>query len=446
MDDGDARVTRLPKARMRPIQFLATGLGFLAVLIDGFDTQAIAFAGPLLKRELASGSGGLGIIFGMAILGSVTGAWVGGPLGDRVGRRPLIIAALAIISLGSFGSALAGSVLQLALVRFFTGIGLGAAIPNVIALAAEYAPPRMRSTVVAAVFNGFPIGATLGSVVSAQILPRFGWRALFELGGILPAFLLVVAVALLPESLQILKRRAAPAAFDRTVERLGEMAALVADEPMAPTSGAGANSLAQLFSRELAASTLLIWLATFLSILCLYCTINWLPTLASEAGLPMQTAILAVGLLNISSILGNLILARFADRSSPYLPTACFYAVGAMFLAALGVSAGSAAATLGVAFATGLLMFGAQLSLTTITSRIYPVHIRATGIGWANGVGRLGGSIGPVATGLLVAGGLGFAALMIGIGALAFLAGVVVLFLGRVQRASGRSYVMGAGR
>jgi AAHS family 4-hydroxybenzoate transporter-like MFS transporter len=191
----------------------------------------------------------------------------------------------------------------------------------------------------------------------------------------------------------------------------------------------------QLFANGLGVSTTLIWIGTLLSILCIYCTVNWLPVLIADGGLPLQTAILAVGALNIGSVIGNIILARFGDRHAAYVPTALFYVLGAVFLTIVGVSGSSSVLMLCMAFGAGLFGFGGQLSVTTITARLYPTELRATGTGWAFGIGRVGGVIGPVFAGFLLGYGMGFATMMTILGGLMLLAGLAIFFLGRTRNA-----------
>jgi len=420
--------------RISPLQFLVAALCFLTVLIDGFDTQSAAFAGPLLKREFAGGPEALGFIFGLGMLGGLLGAVLIGPLGDRFGRRPLLIVALIIISGGSLVTCLARSAHEIAWLRLMTGIGLGGAVPNVIALTAEYAPPRWRSTIVAIVFNGFPLGAMLGSILGAQLLPVFGWRALFLVGGVTPLIVLVLVASLLPESPHFLARSGQAERLRRIVARLGNSAQAILTERKSGEPVAR-GSVSALFSKGLLASTILIWIGTFFSILCIYCTVNWLPTLIADGGLPLQTAILAVGALNIGSTIGNIILARFGDRTAPYVPTAIFYFLGAVFLVVIGVSVASSALMLSVAFGAGLFGFGAQLSVTTITARLYPTELRATGTGWSFAIGRLGGVAGPVFAGFLLGSGMSFATMMTILGGLMLLSGVAILCLGRTRNA-----------
>jgi MFS transporter, AAHS family, 4-hydroxybenzoate transporter len=419
--------------RISPLQLLVASLCFLTILIDGFDTQSAAFAGPLLKREFAGGPQALGLIFGLGMFGALLGGIILGPLGDRFGRRPLLITALCIMSAGSIATGFAHSAQEVALLRLLTGLGLGGAVPNVIALAAEYAPPRSRSTLVSIVFNGFPLGAMLGSIVGARLLPSFGWRTLFMVGGGIPVLVLILVALLLPESPAFLARSGRTRELGRISARLGHSSSSILAEPAG--GGATRGSVRQLFANGLGASTTLIWIGTLLSILCIYCTVNWLPVLIAGGGLPLQTAILAVGALNIGSVIGNVILARFGDRHTAYVPTALFYVVGAVFLSIVGVSGSSSALMLSMAFGAGLFGFGGQLSVTTITARLYPTELRATGTGWAFGIGRVGGVIGPVFAGFLLGYGMGFATMMSLLGGLMLLAGLAIFFLGRTRNA-----------
>ena len=418
--------------RVTPLQILVASLCFLTILIDGFDTQSAAFAGPLLKREFGGGPQALGFIFGLGMFGALLGGMILGPLGDRFGRRPLLISALCIMSAGSIATGLANSAHEVAILRLITGLGLGGAVPNVIALSAEYAPTRSRSTVVSIVFNGFPLGAMLGSIVGAQLLPIYGWRTLFIVGGAIPVVVLVLVALLLPESPAFLMRKSRTAATGRELAHVGNAPTPLPSEPV---GGDTRVSVLRLFADGLGASTALIWIGTLLSILCIYCTVNWLPVLISDGGLPLRTAILAVGALNIGSVIGNLILARFGDRSAAYIPTALFYVLGAIFLTLVGISGSSSVLMLGVTFGAGLFGFGGQLSVTTITARLYPTELRATGTGWAFAMGRVGGVIGPVFAGALLGYGMGFATMMLILGGLMLLAGLAIFFLGRTRNA-----------
>ena len=211
-----------PADQLTGFQYLVFALCFATILIDGFDTQSIAYAGPQLIALLHGDKPALGLIFSAGLFGGLLGGLVFGSLGDRAGRRPLLLVSLAVIASGSLATAFAQTGPQIAVLRFITGLGLGGAIPGVIALSAEYAPLRTRSTIVAIVFSGFPLGAVLGAFLSAAVLPVWGWRALFIIGSVLPAMILVFAAWRLPESLQFLERRNKTAALNTLLVRLGD--------------------------------------------------------------------------------------------------------------------------------------------------------------------------------------------------------------------------------
>jgi AAHS family 4-hydroxybenzoate transporter-like MFS transporter len=424
-----------PTGPVSPYQVLVFVLCFLIVLIDGFDTQAVAFAAPVLRHELGGGHNALGLLFSAGLLGGLIGGLVFGPVGDRLGRRPILVAALAIVAAGTLATAAVHGAPALAALRFFTGLGLGGAIPGVIALAAEYAPPGRRKLIVSLVFSGFPLGAVVGSLVSAWVLPHLGWRAIFVIGAAAPAILLPLCFFLLPESLAHLRaRRGSDQAAARIVARLGPQATRALGED-GSDHHAPRNTIVDLFSEGRAAGTALLWLICFVSLLATYCTISWLPTLVREAGLPLSTAVLAAGSINVGSVLGNIVLSRLGDRISPFRPIAASFLLGGLCVGLIGQATGSSGAMLGVCLAAGAFAVGAQLSITALIAAYYPARLRATGVGWSFGVGRLGGVVGPMIAGLLLAADIGFDRLMFVIGAIFVIAAAAVMLLARTQGA-----------
>ena len=434
-----------PTGPVSPYQVLVFVLCFLIVLIDGFDTQAVAFAAPLLRHELGGGHNALGLLFSAGLLGGLFGGLAFGPVGDRLGRRPILVAALAIVAAGTLATAAAHGAPALATLRFLTGLGLGGAIPGVIALAAEYAPSGRRKLIVSLVFSGFPLGAVVGSLVSAWVLPHLGWRAIFVIGGAAPAVLLPVCWILLPESLAHLRARHGSAqAAARIIARLGPQASKALGEDAGDHRGPR-NAIVDLFSEGRAAGTALLWLICFVSLLATYCTISWLPTLVREAGLPLSTAVLAAGAINVGSVLGNIVLSRLGDRISPFGPIAASFLLGGLCVGMIGMATGSSGEMLGVCLAAGAFAVGGQLSITALIAAYYPARLRATGVGWSFGIGRLGGVVGPMIAGLLLAADIGFGRLMFVIGAIFVVAAIAVTLLARTQGARGlRPVVEGA--
>src|ERR1700751_5173509 len=197
------------------------------LFLDGFDTQAIGYVAPALAREWGLATrGALGPVFSAGLFGLMIGALVFGPLADRVGRKKIIIFATADFGIGAFATAFAQDVTTLLVIRFLTGLGLGGAMPNAIALTSEYNPQRRRATMVMIMFCGFSIGAALGGLLAADLIPRLGWRSVFIVGGVAPLLLFPLLGWGLPESVRFLATRG------QTPERVAALLKLVSPNTM----------------------------------------------------------------------------------------------------------------------------------------------------------------------------------------------------------------------
>src|SRR6201998_314172 len=174
------------------------------LFLDGFDTQAIGYVAPALAKEWYLGKGALGPVFSAGLFGLMIGALVFGPLADRVGRKRIIIFSTVAFGIGAFATAFAQDITTLLVIRFLTGLGLGGAMPNAIAVTAEYNPQRRRATMVMITFCGFSVGAALGGFLAADLIPRFGWRSVFIVGGIAPLLVVPALAWRLPESVRFL--------------------------------------------------------------------------------------------------------------------------------------------------------------------------------------------------------------------------------------------------
>src|SRR6478735_8044183 len=230
--------TFLNEQRFSGFQWLVFALCFLVVLLDGFDTAAIGFVAPSLLKEWGVSRPALGPVLSAALFGLATGAFAAGPLADRLGRKLVLTAAVAVFGLGCGASALAADLEQLTVLRFITGLGLGAAMPNAVTLMGEYCPDQRRAMLTNTMFCGFPLGAAFGGFLAAWMIPLWGWRSVLVLGGITPLVLMALLLLLLPESVrymvakhQPLERirrvlsRIAPAAADASAFVLTEKAA-----------------------------------------------------------------------------------------------------------------------------------------------------------------------------------------------------------------------------
>jgi AAHS family 4-hydroxybenzoate transporter-like MFS transporter len=366
------------------------------LFIDGFDTQAIGYVAPDLARDLGVTRAGLGPVFSAALFGLMLGALALGPLADRLGRRLIIVLSALAFGVGSLATVFAPDTQTLVVIRFLTGLGLGGAMPNAVALTAEFSPHRRRATMVMTMFCGFSLGAALGGLIAAAVIPQFGWRGVFVIGGVVPIVLAPLLWKVLPESVRylVLSGRSDAevggklgAVFPSLA--LPEGARFVVTEPKLP-----GLPVAHLFSENRALRTLLLWVVFFCSLLVLYFLSNWLPTVLTDLGVPVSQAAVIASLLQFGGVAGALLLGRFIDRFS-FKALTLMYLLAAGAVALIGQSTHSLPLAAAAIFAAGFCIVGGQSASNALASSLYPTAVRSTGVGWALGVGRLGSILGP---------------------------------------------------
>lgn len=395
----------IAQRRLGRFQYLVVGLCALIVMMDGFDTQAIGYVAPSIIKAWHIERSALAPVFAMGLIGLMVGALTFGPVADRIGRRPVLIFCTLFFGVCSLLTATVESLNGLLLLRFVTGLGLGGAMPNAIALTTEYAPPRIRATTIMIMFCGFSLGAALGGLAAAGLITRFGWQAVFVLGGVAPCVLVVVLLALLPESIRFLVLRGGRGA------RIASILAKI--EPGAKLDAQTAFTVAehksdafvvkQLFTERRTLLTLLLWLIFFMSLLDLYFLSSWLPTVINDSGVAVNQAVLITAMFQVGGILGAISLGRLFDRFPPFPMLALTYLGAGVFVASVGTAGTSIPLLFLTVFLTGFCVVGGQIAANALTAESYPTAIRATGVGWALGIGRVGSIIGPVIGGLLLA-------------------------------------------
>ncbi|HEY2257284.1 MAG TPA: MFS transporter [Variovorax sp.] len=389
----------LNQQRFSGFQWLIFAMCFVIVLLDGFDTAAIGFIAPSLLSEFQVGKPALGPVLSAALFGLAFGALAAGPLSDRLGRRLLLIVSVAVFGVACLWSAFATSLDELAALRFLTGVGLGAAMPNAVTLMSEYCPDGRRATLTNLMFCGFPLGAAFGGFLAAWMIPHFGWRSVLELGGTVPLVLLVLLVFLLPESVRYMVAKGRPAEKIRAVllkisPAATGVTAFTMTERAGPVSG-GKTGLGLVLSGPYLVGTLMLWLAYFMGLVIFYALINWMPVLFKEGGLDSQTATLIAALFPLGGV-GAVLFGFLMDRFNPNRIIAIGYVLTAILVWAIGQSLGSLAELVVVVFAAGVLMNTAQSSLPALAAAFYPTQGRATGVSWMLGMGRFGGIAGSL--------------------------------------------------
>lgn len=374
------------------------------LFVDGFDTQAIGYVAPELARAWGLPRTALGPVFSAGLFGLMLGALLFGPLADRVGRKRIIVLSTAAFGLGTLATVWAEGASSLIALRFLTGLGLGGAMPNAVALTAEFSPHRRRATMVMTMFCGFSLGAALGGLIAAALIPQFGWRSVFLVGGIAPLLLVPVLARGLPESVRFL------AISGRANDRVARLLAMIAPSSrFAPGTRFTAHEPAlpglpvrHLFSEGRAGATALFWVVFFMSLLDLYFLSNWLPTVLNDLGASVSMAAVIGAMLQVGGVVGTFTLGSLIDRFS-FRALAVNYLLAAAAVAAIGFATHSAALAALAIFCAGFCIVGGQIASNALAATFYPTAIRSTGVGWALGVGRAGSIIGPLVGGALLA-------------------------------------------
>jgi len=380
-------------------------LACAAVLfLDGFDTQAIGYVAPALAKEWGLSKGALGPVFSAGLFGLMIGALVFGPLADRIGRKTIIVLSTLAFGIGALVTAAVNDVNALLLIRFLTGLGLGGAMPNTVAMTAEFNPQRRRATMVMIMFCGFSIGAALGGLLAAWLIPQFGWRAVFIVGGLAPLVMVPILILRLPESVRFLATKGhAP---ERVAELLRGISPHTAFAPgvafVVRETHLPGLPVAHLFREGRTAVTLLLWVVFFMSLLDIYFLANWLPTVLNDLGASVSRAVLIGSMLQVGGVVGTFALGSIIDRFS-FRALALVYFVAVFAVGAIGQLGHSAVLVSLAIFAAGFCVVGGQIAANALAAGFYPTSVRATGVGWALGMGRVGSIVGPLVGGMLLA-------------------------------------------
>lgn len=399
----------IDESRFGPWQWLVVVLCALCLVMDGFDVQAMGYVAPVVIREWSIAKETLAPVFGAGLFGMLVGSLTFSALADKIGRRPVLIGATLFFSACMIATGFAHSIAELVAWRFVAGLGLGCIMPNAMALAGEYSPRRMRVTLMMIVSCGFTLGGVLGGLITAALIPAFGWRAVFFVGGAIPLVLGVLMWLALPESIQfLLFRNVRGGANERVRRHLSRIAPTLALPANAEFTTAETRSrgvpFVELFKEGRARVTLLLWVVNFANLLDMYFLSNWLPTVIREAGYSTQTAVLAGTALWGGGVIGTLLLGRIIDIAGFTRVLATTFLIAIAATAAIGNPAVmvSVAAMFVAIFLTGFSIIGGQPALNALAATYYPTSLRSTGIGWSLGVGRIGSVVGPVLGGALM--------------------------------------------
>jgi len=394
-----AAETRLETQRLGSLQLRVAFLCTLAQMFDGYDISAIGMAAPALREAWHMPAAAFANTFVMSSVGIMVGALLSGPAGDRLGRKPVLVASLVFLAVSSLGCVFATSIPQLVVLRFITGIGIGGVMPVTVALTSDYVPERLRAAVIMVIFTGNPLGGFLGGQLIAQMLPQFGWTVIFLLGGLLPLALIPVMLLWLPESPRILLARGR---LTTRTERLLQRLNIEPADAVHPVDVATGNPVAGLFRDGLGPTTVLVWILYFANLLSIYMISYWLPTVLNLSGLSPADSVFAASLMSAGPMLSVFAMAPLARRFSAQAVLAVMLPAGIVVIALVGLADLPHGLLLAVIFLMGICTIGSMTGINGMTAAIYPARVRTTGMGWALGIGRLGGIGGPWLGGLLL--------------------------------------------
>ncbi|MGX7927202.1 MFS transporter [Tsuneonella sp. HG094] len=380
----------------------------IVAMLDGYDTQVIALVAPILSTAWNVEKSALGPVFAAGLVGLMLGSVVFGDLADRYGRKPVICAACFMFGLFALLTPLAATLHDLAALRFLTGVGLGAAIPNLMTLTAEHAPGNRRALAAGAMFCGFPLGALVGGLAAPMVISNWGWQGLFVWGGVLPLAMVGPLCGLLVESPEWKRRKTG----------------------QGPPSG----QLRELFASDLAVITPLLWLAFVANLLAMYFLMNWLPILFAAGGANVSQSTMTSVLLNLGGIAGCIGVTPLVDRFGALRVMPVVFAMSAVATLAIGLTTPSSGGMTIAILLAGFGTMGAQMGSNAFAMSVYPTILRATGLGWALSIGRIGSIAGPLLGGVLLAWRFAPSDLFSAVAIVALLPAVVFLIIGRIAR------------
>jgi len=406
------------------------------MVLEGYDMQALSFATPAILREWQVSRADFGWVLSAHLMGYLFGALTLSFLGDRVGRKNIIVAGAVIFGACTFAAGFAASPVELGLWRLGAGFGLGGSIPTGIALAAEYMPARVRATTIGLMFVGYNVGAAVGGFIAAWTIADYGWPSVFYIGGLAAIPMFIGLAVAIPESVRFLIVKGAPlpeiAAIIRRIRPAQDFSNVtrytVGEESRK-------NSPASLFADGRAAVTILLWLSFIASFTGHYFITGWMPTVLSDDGLSIAQANSAMGFFQLGGAFGSFLIAFLLDRIGIRV-VAFTFLVATPVVAVLGMQMGYTLLLVNMLVA-GIGVLGGQIGLNALAGTIYPTYMRATGAGWGLGVGRIGSIAGPIIGGFLLSMGLTRPTLLLLTAIPLFFCGLALFALNAARRAQG---------
>jgi benzoate transport len=410
----------IARSPMSALQMAVVAITIGLNALDGFDVLSISFASPGIARDWGIDRAVLGFVLSMELLGMGVGSILLGGVADKIGRRRTLLGCLAVMTLGMFMASRAKGVYDLSVWRVFTGLGIGGMLAAINAVAAEFSNARRRSLSVSLMAIGYPIGAVIGGSIAAALLKEGDWRVVFQFGAAATAAFIPLVLWCVPESVSWLCRRQPPGALagvNRALRRMGH--APVAELP-SESAEARKRTVFDIFSPQFLRITVLVTLAYFLHITTFYFILKWVPKIVVDMGFTPSSAAGVLVWANVGGAMGGVVLGLLSLRFSLKRLTMLVLVISTIMLAVFGHGQADLARLSLICAITGFFTNAGVVGLYGIFAQAFPTHVRATGTGFAIGVGRAGAWISPIVAGFLFRAGYGleFVAVAMGVGSL----------------------------
>lgn len=412
---------------MRPYQWFVILMTAIMNMLDGFDVLALAFTASAIREEFSLTSTALGYLLSAGLIGMALGSLFLAPLADRIGRRPLLLIAVAISALGMFASAFVHNPTSLAIYRIITGIGVGGILVGGNILASEYASQKWRGVAISIFIAGYSLGAVLGGIFAVFLQQYYGWRSVFLAGAILTALCFVMLWLFLPESIDYLVNKQ-PKAFRQRLDHISQRLGITQYQlPPLSHQEIKSHSPRQLFSPPLIKATLLLWFVFFTIMFAFYFINFWTPTLLKEAGMTAQQSITVGIMISAGTVCGATSYGFFAIRWRASQVLMLFTLMAAITMIGFILLSEQLIFAIVIGVVLGFLINGCISGIYMLNTLIYPTKIRATGVGWAVGIGRMGAIIAPILAGALLDLGWQKQSLYIGVAMMLVITSLVIL-------------------
>lgn len=373
----------------------------LLLIFDGYDLFIYGVVLPVIMKDWGLTPLQAGALGSYALFGMMFGALAFGTLADKIGRKKGIGLCFILFSGATLVNGFASNPTEFGICRFIAGLGCGGLMPNVVALMNEYAPKKLRSTLVAIMFSGYSLGGMLSAGVGIYMLPRFGWESMFFAAAV-PLLLLPLIFYFLPESVGFLVRQGRTEQARAILNRVDPNRVITAEDTLSvAVAKGGSSSVLELFRDGRLLRTLCIWVAFFCCLLMVYALSSWLPKLMANAGYSLGSSLSFLLALNFGGMAGAILGGWLGDRLNLSKVMVAFFITAAVSISLLGFNSAPALLYM-LIFIAGATTIGTQILLYAAAAQFYGLSIRSTGLGWASGIGRNGAIVGPILGGALL--------------------------------------------